>query len=352
MGLINLTLPSDGETIDAADVNTPFGTIATAINGNLDNANIKSGAAIDGTKIASATLTATQMADSVSPVKRWDEGLADFVASGCVWSGDAYGSTRVASMTSGVVYINGKRISVSAVTSRTFTASKDTYVDIDENGTISYSEITNNAASPSLAANSIRIAIIVTGASNIANQYSINQGQIAKTTTDIRLPRSTSHSGTDGSVITDTDGNRICNRDPQGKLVAHVTRNGSSTSGASATNVAWNGMSWILFNAVANTNYIFTFHEPVFSGYGGGGQAAFGAFLATSANTETTPIGEFTQLMPTSSQTGATFTLCFNSGTYSGKTYLNIRFRSGGISGTITINGDSTREGQFWIEKV
>lgn len=61
MGLINLTLPSDGETIDAADVNTPFGTIATAINGNLDNANIKSGAAIDGTKIADNSIPNTKM---------------------------------------------------------------------------------------------------------------------------------------------------------------------------------------------------------------------------------------------------------------------------------------------------
>lgn len=61
MGLINLTLPSDGETIDAADVNTPFGTIATAINGNLDNANIKSGAAIDGSKIADNSIPNTKM---------------------------------------------------------------------------------------------------------------------------------------------------------------------------------------------------------------------------------------------------------------------------------------------------
>lgn len=233
MGLINLTLPSDGETIDAADVNTPFGTIATAINGNLDNANIKSGAAIDGTKIASATLTATQMADSVSPVKRWDEGLADFVASGCVWSGDAYGSTRVASMTAGVIYVNGKRISVSAVTSRTFTASKDTYVDIDENGTISYSEVTNNAASPSLAANSIRIAIIVTGASNIANVGSINQGQRNKV-----LPIASSVP----YQVTDSLGNLICNRSPIVRTLGYrSTETGFNTT--SATPVQITGLS-------------------------------------------------------------------------------------------------------------
>ena len=223
MGLISLTLPNDGETIEAADVNTPLNTIATAINGNLDNANIKTAAAIDGSKIASASLTATQMADSVSPVKRWDEGLYDFVASGCVWTGDAYGSTRVASMTAGVAYINGKRVSISAVTSRTFTASKDTYVDVDDTGAISYTEVTNNAASPALAAGSIRIGIIVTGASNIANVGSINQGQ-----TDKVLPIASSTPYT----TTDSLGNLICNRNPSPTVIGYRFVSVPKTPGA------------------------------------------------------------------------------------------------------------------------
>jgi hypothetical protein len=61
MGLISLTLPNDGETVDAADVNTPFNTISTVINGNIDNANIKSDAAIDGTKIADNSIPAAKM---------------------------------------------------------------------------------------------------------------------------------------------------------------------------------------------------------------------------------------------------------------------------------------------------
>lgn len=43
MATISLTLPADGQTIDAADVNTPFNTIATAINGALDSNNISAG---------------------------------------------------------------------------------------------------------------------------------------------------------------------------------------------------------------------------------------------------------------------------------------------------------------------
>lgn len=61
MGLISLSLPSDGTTADVADVNTPFNTIATAINGNLDNNNIKASAGINTSKLASdGFLTAWQ----------------------------------------------------------------------------------------------------------------------------------------------------------------------------------------------------------------------------------------------------------------------------------------------------
>lgn len=55
MATISLSLPSDGQTIDAADVNTPFNTVAAAINGNLDNDNIASGANISGTKLLAAS---------------------------------------------------------------------------------------------------------------------------------------------------------------------------------------------------------------------------------------------------------------------------------------------------------
>ena len=106
----------------------------------------------------------------------------DYIASGGVWSGDAYASTRNASMTAVTCYIGGRRGTISAVTARSFTASKDTYVDIlNSSGTFSlvYTEVTNNAASPALAANSIRLAIIVTGASNIAAATSVNNGNLS-----------------------------------------------------------------------------------------------------------------------------------------------------------------------------
>ena len=62
MGNISVALPSDGETIDASDYNTPINTIVNEINGELDNSNIASGAAIAGSKLANGAITADKLA--------------------------------------------------------------------------------------------------------------------------------------------------------------------------------------------------------------------------------------------------------------------------------------------------
>lgn len=157
----------------------------------------------------------------------------DYVLSGAVWSGDSYGSTRAASMTAAVIYIGGRRHTVSAVTARLFTASRDTYVDAVSNGdgtaTLVYTEVTNNAASPALAASSIRIAIIITGASNIANAGSVNQGEESKV---LPIASSVAYS------VTDSLGNLICNRSPDNKLLGYrqITTN-FATGSSSAVQV-------------------------------------------------------------------------------------------------------------------
>lgn len=55
MGTINFTAPQDGETADASDVVTPLQTIYNEFNGEIDNDNIASDAAIARSKIATST---------------------------------------------------------------------------------------------------------------------------------------------------------------------------------------------------------------------------------------------------------------------------------------------------------
>lgn len=244
--------------VHKADLPLTTPRITTSINDANGNEVIKTPATSSAVNEITVTNAATGVAPSISAtggdtainLNLRGKGLAktvtigagattifpyDYVVSGCVWSGDAYGSTRVASMTAGVVVINGNPITVAAVTSRTFTASKDTYVDVldagDGTGTVVYTEETNNAASSALAANSIRIGIIVTGASNIANAGSVNQGEESKV-----LPIASSVP----YAVTDSLGNLICPRDPQRKTLGYkqITSAVTATTLAQATGLS------------------------------------------------------------------------------------------------------------------
>lgn len=229
---------SPSTTASSSAVNDNFDTIYDEFNGNIGAANIVDGA-VTTAKIVDSSVSTAKLADGAvteakydtasSPITRADEMTFDFVASGGVWSGDAYGSTRNASMTALVCYINGQRGTISAVTARSFTASRDTYVDVlNSSGTFSlvYTEVTNNAASPALASNSIRIGIIVTGASNIASVASINQGEETKL---LPIASSTPY------AVTDSLGNLICPRDPYRKVLGYREATADfTTSSASA----------------------------------------------------------------------------------------------------------------------
>jgi hypothetical protein len=154
-------------------------------------------------------------ADHLPPQLAATERMFDHVASGGVWAGLGYGTTLTASMTALVAYINGRRIAIAAIATRTFTASKDTYIDVLDNadgtGTIVYTEVANNAASPALASNSMRIAIIQSGAT-ITAVGAVNQGEETKV-----LPIASSIP----YQVTDSLGNPICPRDSNRRILGY-----------------------------------------------------------------------------------------------------------------------------------
>lgn len=180
----------------------------------------------------------------MAPIDKWFSALAsgelstdplrtelfyDYVASGLVWSADAAGSTLNGSMTSGVIYINGRRLTLAAVTAHAFTLNKDTYIDVSDNGDgtglITYNETTNNAASPALTTNNVRIGVVQTGATNIASAGAVNQGEESKV-----LPIASSIP----YQVTDSLGNLICNRNPF-RLLLGLRRRLSTFSTASTS---------------------------------------------------------------------------------------------------------------------
>lgn len=187
----------------------------------------------DGTFKNDSITSEAPFVDAVDPVLRMKELMFDhIVAGGGVLAGINYGVTLTASLSAGVCYINGYRQLIAAVASRAYTASKDTYVDALYNAsgtaTIVYTEVANNAASPALAANSVRLGIVVTGASNIAAATSVNQGQDTAL-----LP--TGGAGTYFLMTTDSLGNLICPRDPQRKTLSYRQETNNQTT-SSTTN--------------------------------------------------------------------------------------------------------------------
>lgn len=164
-------------------------------------------------------------------------GTFNFIVSGLVISGDSYASTLNGSMTSGSVYIGGAPNSVAGFSGHAFTASKDTYVDILYSttgvGSVVFTEVTNNAASPALATSSVRIGIVVTGSTTIASVGSINQGQVDKV-----LPIASSIP----YAVTDSLGNLICPRDLNYRLLGYrqvlTSSNVATTSPTAITGLA------------------------------------------------------------------------------------------------------------------
>jgi hypothetical protein len=113
-----------------------------------------------------AILTSRHFTPAVSPIVRFQQTFANMVSSGGVWTQT---SGTAGAMSALIAYIQGFQISLNAIASHSFTASKDTYIDVDYQANIYYLEQTVGGTPQPLTANSVRIAKIVTDSSNIVS---------------------------------------------------------------------------------------------------------------------------------------------------------------------------------------
>lgn len=110
---------------------------------------------------------------SQAPETRFAEHFYDWVYTGLLYGVSA---SLVGTLTAGVAYVNGKRIALAASTF-VFTASRDTYVDLQDDGTLVYSAVVNGAAEPSAVANAIRLCKVVTGVAGITSVVDMRRTQ-------------------------------------------------------------------------------------------------------------------------------------------------------------------------------
>ena len=120
----------------------------------------------DGENIADNTINVDAFDDNTNIVTRWDESFNNYVISGLLPPTTT--GTLTSTTTAGVAYIDGTRVSKDA-TAHLYTASKDTYVDLSSTGTYTYSEVVNGGAKPATASNSIRLAKVVTDATEVTS---------------------------------------------------------------------------------------------------------------------------------------------------------------------------------------
>lgn len=134
--------------------------------GNADNGNTSGQVVV----IKPNTEWANLIANGVQSTSNFPFQFANFVepAAG-IWT---IVSGLAGTQTVGNVWYQGVRYSIPAVASNTFTALKDTYVDVNPaTGAYTYVPVANFAAEPALTASCVRVAKIITGASGITGIY-------------------------------------------------------------------------------------------------------------------------------------------------------------------------------------
>lgn len=189
MTLVNVPQVNPNDEVTADSVNKGANAVAAVVNGNIDDTNVSG---LSGTKLAAGTVPASAMTADANPETRMSETLGNSIASGCVWS---VLTGLNGAMTSGIAYVQGKRLTVSAVASYTFTASRDTYVYVTNTGAVSYNAQTNGAAQPSTPSTSVLVAKVVTSGSAITSIVMSQGRPVSADKLDLRYSTSEQFAG-------------------------------------------------------------------------------------------------------------------------------------------------------------
>lgn len=151
-GAISVDAFVTGDDITVTHLETMRATFQGAINST------------DGSLIRSESITTAKLDANANPENRWNEAFGDFVFTGLLPPTTTSGLSSTT--TAGTAYINGVRV-IKDATPNTYTASKHTYVDLSSTGTYTYQEVAINATAPSVATNSIRLALVSTDTSKV-----------------------------------------------------------------------------------------------------------------------------------------------------------------------------------------
>lgn len=119
-------------------------------------------------------------------------GTQSYIVSGWTWGSF---SSLQATLATGTLQYKGKtRLVLAVAVARTFTASKDTYVNVNEDGTLEYQEVANGAGAPTPSTNYVAFAKVITNGSAVTSATALLD------TTHTVLARPIKISGTGGDT--------------------------------------------------------------------------------------------------------------------------------------------------------
>lgn len=141
-GSFSLPYPSSPATNDAP-VSLPIRANFQSLQSQINNA--------DGAALQAKTVTEQALADAINPRLRRSDGGESWLVPGGIAGGF---SGLTASLTAGTAYVQGYYIPYLGGND-TVAINQDTYASIDVNGNVTFQGVANNAAMPSLPANSM-----------------------------------------------------------------------------------------------------------------------------------------------------------------------------------------------------
>jgi len=148
---------TNGTTADADEVQGNDNALRDGVNN------------VEGEQIASSTITNDKLADPIDIVVRAKEvGIRNFIFEGLDWITATTSGDLDYTFNAMTCYVEGVRIEV-AVFTRTYTALRDTYLDIDITGTITFSEVLNSGTAPAQAVGTLRLSKVIAATSTITD---------------------------------------------------------------------------------------------------------------------------------------------------------------------------------------
>jgi len=155
-----VTLPftlTNGTTADADEVQANDNALREGVN-NIETA-----------QIVDSNVTNDKLAENIDIEQRAIEnGIQNYIFDGLNWITVTTSPDLDYTSNAFVCYVNGVRLDVASFI-HSYTALRDTYVDIDDVGALTFSEVTNGGAAPAQAAGTLRLMKVITDLTTVTD---------------------------------------------------------------------------------------------------------------------------------------------------------------------------------------